>query len=36
MTAVRLLYAYNKGEPCPIPDRVRLAILEQQGGGPVA
>ncbi len=35
-TAVLVLYDYTKAEPCPIPDRIRLAILEIEGGGPVA
>ena len=35
-TAVLVLYDYSKAEPCPIPDRIRQAILEREGGGPVA
>jgi acyl-CoA thioester hydrolase len=35
-TAVIVLYDYGKAEPCPIPDRIRQAIEEQQGGGPLA
>ncbi len=34
-TAVLVLYDYNKAEPCPIPDRIRQAILDIEGGGPV-
>jgi acyl-CoA thioester hydrolase len=32
---VLVLYDYNKAEPCPIPERIRLAILAKEGGGPV-
>jgi acyl-CoA thioester hydrolase len=35
-TAVLVLYDYNKAEPCQIPDRIRRAILEKEGGGPIA
>ena len=31
--AVLVLYDYNKAEPCPIPDRIRRAIVELDGGG---
>jgi acyl-CoA thioester hydrolase len=34
--AVVVLYDYNKAEPCPIPERIRLAILAKEGGGPIA
>jgi acyl-CoA thioester hydrolase len=35
-TAVLVLYDYDKAEPSPIPDRIRQAILEKEGGGPLA
>ena len=35
-TAVLVLYDYDKAEPCPIPDRIRRAIEEHEGGGPLA
>ena len=31
--AVLVLYDYNKAEPCPIPDRIRRAIVELDGRG---
>jgi len=31
-TAVLVLYDYNKSEPCPIPDRIRQAIEDEQRG----
>jgi acyl-CoA thioester hydrolase len=35
-TAILVLYDYTKAEPCPIPDRIRQAILDREGGGPIA